>query len=323
MSDYVLNGASVAEAYADRATAQSDLAMMLRGLALLDADAPVLPTFRLPADPWLIPVVREGGDELTLGDLAHSLYATPDRDVAAYFDALSRSMPADAGLDDATIEAVLRLAPDAPAPDHEVCYGSVQAAGFDAMLCAAANFVMASLRRSELWRFDRLGFVANGEIYLFDHVAEPSHAEAIRERRRVAVRASLDARHFWSMKDQAFPNLRFGSDVRNQMERFDAKLLPLLFRRLAELDARARLWREGMNDAFPKGACEIKPETDQTMKRYGADRRFRGYDGVIRTFEHHVWVDHGHRVHLFHHVAERILEIGYVGPHLPTMRHPT
>jgi hypothetical protein len=324
MSDYVLNIASIAEPYTDVSRARADLAALLRGLAILDADSALLPSLRLDTDPWLQPVVRGGSAiQLTLGELAHGFYGTMDHDLASFFDSLSRSVPADAGIDELTINAILRLTPDGPAVGYEQTFASVIAASTHGMICAALKFVLIGFLRSELWRFDAMGFVCDTETFLFDHVAEPSHGEAIRVRRIAAVRDELTPRSFWSLRTRVFPNLLFGVDVEKQIERFNTILLPLLFRRLAELDARCKLWRESADDAFPEGATEISRETAQTMKRYGNDRRFRGHDGHPRTYEDHMWIDRSHRVHLICHSEIKIVEIGYVGPHLPTMRYPT
>lgn len=324
MSDYVLNGASIAEPYHDVIAARNDLAALLRGLALLDADSATLPSLRTNVDPWLQLIVRNDVPaSISLGELVHGFYGTPDHDLAAFFDALNRSVPADAALTDIAVEAILRLSPDAPAQGYEQTFPSVLAAGIDALICAAMNFVLIGLRRCDLWKFDAMGFVSGSAVYLFDHVAEPSHAEAIRARRLADLRDDLTPRSFWSMRARVFPNLLFGLDVENQIEKFSTTLLPLLFKRLAELDERSARWRRSEADRFPDGTTEIRGETSRTMKRYADDRRFRGHDGVMRTFEDHMWIDRSHRVHLIYDRAQKIVEIGYVGRHLPTMEYRT
>jgi hypothetical protein len=324
MSDYVLNGASIAEPYHGLMAARTDLATLLRGLALLDSDSVVLPSLRMNVDPWLQPIVRNDLQaSISLGELAHGFYGTPDHDLAAFFDALNRSVPADAALTDIAIETILRLSTDAPAPGYEQTFPSILAAGIDALICAAMNFILIGLRRSDLWRFDAMGFVSGSDVYLFDHVAEPSHAQAIRARRLAGLRDELTPRSFWSMRARVFPSLLFGLDVKNQIEKFSTTLLPLLFKRLAELDERSTRWRQSEADRFPDGATEISGETARTMNRYADDRRFRGHDGVMRTFEDHMWIDRTHRIHLVRNTIQKTVEIGYVGRHLPTMEYPT
>ena len=177
MSDYVLNSSSLAEVFYEVATARDQLVGLLRGLALLDSDSAVLPSLRLHIDPWLQPLVQQGSAvPMTLGELAHSFYGTADHDLAAFFDSLNRSVPADHALNDECIDAILRLVPNLPAPGYEQTFNSVLAAGTDAIICAAMNFVLVGLLRCDLWRYDGMGFVSASETYVFDHVAEPSHA---------------------------------------------------------------------------------------------------------------------------------------------------
>jgi len=324
MSDYVLNCASVAEPYSEAATARVHLAALLRGLALLDSESDRLSSLRLNIDPWLQPIVQEDcGPPITLGELAHGFYGTADHDLAAFFDDLNRSVPADHALDEVSIDAILRLAPDHPASGYEDTFASVQEAGTDGIICAVMNFTLVGLLRCDLWRFDGMGFVSGSETYVFDHVAEPSHAEAIRGRRITARRSEAGARSLWSGRERLFPNLLFGLDVQNQLDKFSSTLVPLMVKRLAELDERAKMWCESAGAHFPDGSTEIKGETQRTMKRYGKDRNFRGSDGVTKTFEEHVWIDKSHRIHLFRDVNKRGVEIGYVGRHLPTMEYPT
>jgi hypothetical protein len=324
MSDYVLNGASIAEPYYDVTAARTDLTTLLRGLALLDADSAALPSLRMNVDPWLQPIVRNDLEaSISLGELVHGFYGTRDHDLAAFFDALNRSVPADATLTNIAVETILRLSPDAPAPGYEQTFPSVLAAGIDALICAAMNFILIGLRRSDLWRFNAMGFVSGSDVYLFDHVAEPSHAEAIRARRLAGLRDELTPRSFWLMRARVFPSLLFGLDVENQIEKFSTTLLPLLFKRLAELDERSTRWRQSESDRFPDGTTEISGETARTMKRYADDRSFRGHDGVMRTFEDHMWIDRSHRIHLIRNTIQKTVEIGYVGRHLPTMGYPT
>lgn len=324
MSDYVLNGATIAEPYLELVDARTDMANLLRGLALLDVDSVELPSLRMNFDPWLKPILRDNGAaSVSLGELVHGFYGTVDHDLAAFFDALNRSVPADATLTNTAIEVILRLSPDAPVLGYEETFPSVLAAGVDALICAVMNFVLIGLRRSDLWRFDTLGFSSGDDVYILDHVAGPAHAEAIRARRLARLREELKPRSFWGMRSRVFPSLLFGLDVENQLEKFNTTLLPLLFRRLVELDERSSQWRLSETANFPEGNTQINGETARTMKRYADDRRFRGYDGVMRTFEDHMWIDRTHRIHLIRNTIQKTVEVGYVGRHLPTMEYPT
>lgn len=325
MSDYVFNCATLEPVYEDRNIAASHLVQLLQGLALLDAQSEILPTLRLPDDPWMIALVRDpvAGRDLVLGEIADGFYGTINHEHARFFESLNRAIPADHGLGDSTIDSVLGLEPDEPAAGFEATFSSVEAASFDASLCAVTGSVLASLLRDPRWDFDQMGFCALGSAYSFDHVAKSSHAESVNTRQAQHLRDSLTARNFWSSKHLTFPNLLFGLDVPGQLAKFNAKLMPLLFRRLAELNDKARVWRGAATAELPAGPPEVARESKATMDRFTEDRRFRGHDGKMRTFEEHVWVDRTHRIHIFCDAKMKTLEIGYVGHHLPTSTSPT
>lgn len=324
MSEYVLNNACIATPYSDLDQAQRHLAEMLRGVAAFEANGDELPLLRLVRDPWLYPLVRDATDrEYSISEVAQFMYGTSYHDVAAFFDSLARAIPSDAGLDDLTIEAVLRIMPEGPASGLEATYDSVIAAGFDGLLCAVAHLTLISLLSSPLWRHDKMGFMVGGETYSFDHIANSLHGVAISRRNTEALREELAASSFWTLRARAFPHLRFGIDVEAQIRRFSATLFRLMLKRLAELDDRAQRWQASESREFPSGPSEITPETPATMKNYGGERRYRGYDGTTRTFEEHIWIDRGNRIHLICHQESKVLEIGYIGKHLSTMKYST
>ncbi|MGA8497488.1 MAG: hypothetical protein WB764_18520, partial [Xanthobacteraceae bacterium] len=266
MSDYVFNPASITPLYIDRAEAEAHLVSLLQALADLDEGAESLPTFRFHQDPWLIPMVADAAENrrFVLGEIANDLYNTPHHDEAAFFDSLSRAVPAESDLDEAFSDALLRIQPSQPVPGHESTFPSVQLCSFEAVLCAITNSVLASLPHSPRWNFDRMGFIENETSYLFDHVATLAHALAIRQRRTDSIREALNAARFWSLKGQAFPNLSFGLDVQRQVDRFSATILPLLFKRLAALDSKVVQWKTSAAGTYPDGIPEIVPETPQT-----------------------------------------------------------
>jgi hypothetical protein len=324
MSEYVLNNACIAIPYSDLEQAQRHLAEMLRGVAAFEANGDDLPLLRLVRDPWLHPLVRDTADrEYTIGEVAQLMYGTPYHDVAAFFDSLARAIPSDAGLDDLTIEAVLRIVPEGPASGLETTYDSVIAAGFDGLLCAVAHLTLISLLSSPLWRHDKMGFMVGGETFRFDHIANSLHGVAVSRRSAEVLRGDLAASSFWPLRARAFPHLRFGMDVEAQIRRFSSTLFSLMLKRLAELDHRADEWQASESSEFPSGPSKITPETPGTMKNYGGERRYRGYDGITRTFEEHIWIDRGNRIHLIRHRESKVLEIGYIGKHLSTMKYPT
>lgn len=320
----MFNRACAETPFDDSAVALGGVADWLAGLAVLDGDEAELPAFRSDLNPWTIPICEcQVQGPKSLGELAHSLYGTAHHDAASYFDALLKMIPADTGLPDAVAEAVLRLDPKSAVPGLEAAFGPVEAADFDVGMCAASQSILVGLVTAPLWDRDSLHFMAGGSAYTVDHVASSVHAAAVRQRRVEGLRGGLTAKNFGTVRTRAFPNLSFGADVDGQLEKFSATLLPLLFRRLADLDSRTAAWKLSASQDFPEGSPAITPETQETMLRYGADRRFRSSSGTLVTYEEHLWVDGLHRIHIFRDGARKTVEVGYVGPHLPTMRYRT
>jgi hypothetical protein len=92
-----------------------------------------------------------------------------------------------------------------------------------------------------------------------------------------------------------------------------------IVRHLAALSKQAASWREGpFINGYP---FPCSPDSAPTLAQYGASRRIKCPDGQTRTFSWHSKVNVGARRIYFH--AERVgdkVTIGYVGPHLPTVR---
>jgi phage-related protein len=326
MVDVVLNRASLAPLYpADDRCAAADIEAMLRGLACLEEIV-----FRSHADLWTVPLVgsEDGEKTFAFAEIVHSFYGTQERhDVAEFFGELQRMAPADAGLGEEQVDLLLNCQVSGPAPGLEATFPAVQAAGMEAIQCALTDGVLASLCRNVQWQCDQMGFV-DGQIdhpLTFDHVSTAAHGLAVAERRRKQARSRLTARNFGELKEECFPHLRFGQEVEAQIEAFSANLLGLALKRLWELDEFSRQVAAGALglSGMEKKRQGIKPETTETMKSYGEERRFRDSNGALRVFEEHVWVDKLYRIHIFVHEETPIVEVGYMGRHLRTMNNPT
>ena len=324
MTDYLFNSAALETPYQSEGEALEHLTALLTALASLDPEDGPLPSLRMNQDPWVITLIDpQAGHLQSLGEVVNSMYDTARHDLAAFFDSLLRTVPSDSGIDDALIDVVLRLTPKEPALNHEHTFASVEACEIESGLCAVCGFVLISLLREDRWSYDLLGFAVGSEIYLVDHVATLRHAKALTERRLQEVRGEIKPGSFWAFKDKAFPRISFGIDVATQISKLNTVIFPLLLKRLAELDERTAAWQRPAPDPFPPGVTQIKPETDKTMNKYGTARNFRGADGQIHTYEEHLWIDTGHRIHIIRDRTTRSLEVGYIGHHLPTMLHPT
>ncbi|MND74041.1 hypothetical protein D3C80_656270 [compost metagenome] len=319
--DYIFNRASVAEKFPSINLVQSELAALLRAMAAIDAIQSELPVFRLHVDPWALEVLPPGGVQITLGDVATSLYEI-DFDLGDYFSSLQRMTPPDGDFDDIQIEQVLGINVQSPVDGHAACYEKASVAKDDVVLCAIGQDILVGLSRNGYWSTDHLAFRSDDRDFFVDHVATPQHAATVIERLKADNRRSLTARGFWEAKATAFPNLVFGTGVEGDLKKFSAKMLNLLFNRLADLDGRVLRWKN--NGVFPDDAMPpITGESAPTMAQFTNARRFRDETGDIRIFQEHIWIDSLHRIHLLRDVDARVIKIGYVGRHLPTVRHRT
>lgn len=322
MSEYVFNVASNDEQNGGMHAASVLVATLVETLAQLDDQLAGPPRpFKLPQDPWeLLITVNAAGEAVSLGEIINDFYGdSRTRELASYFDALQCYSPAAEYLDDQAIEAILRLEPTGPAAGHEAVYEAICDSGIDAMQCAVMDGTLISLAHAR-WDFDLASVMCgNCQIY-FDHASRPPHVNAIFDRRLNAARADITLRNFEAARHNAFSSLHWGQDVAEQLKQFPSEYLGLAFKRLASLDDIARRWQDtGSAVPDPRG-LELKGESDLTMQNYANLRRFRSSTGEMRTYETHIWIDQGNRIHLFLNNEERTIEVGYVGKHLRTWR---
>jgi len=318
VTEYVFNSASNDGQNGGLHAATSLVANLVETLAELDdrLTGPPRP-LKLPQNPWEFQVaVKATGEGVSLGEIINDFYGAGDtRDLATFFDALLCYAPAADKLDDATIEAILRLEPTGSAPGFEAIYPAICAAGLDAMQCAVTDGTLVSFDQDR-WNFDR-GVVACGaQTVQIDHASRPAHVDSIVQRRQEVARAQVTRRNFEAIRHLAFPSLLWGEEVAGQIQRFPAEYLGLAFTRLAALDDMARRWQETGN--LNLGGLELKGESDLTMQNYSDERRFRSSNGDMRTYETHVWIDRGNRIHLILDNEQRTIDIGYIGTHLRT-----
>ena len=129
-----------------------------------------------------------------------------------------------------------------------------------------------------------------------------------------------DALDFAARKEECFPHLRFGRAAGEQV----GNLPPTLFRqvvlKLTVLDDACRKWRRSATTHYPE-VSDCRPESEPTMQHYGHLRVFPDHEGRNRTYELHVSVGRRYRIHLRIVQQPRVIEIGYVGRHLRTVRH--
>ena len=157
-----------------------------------------------------------------------------------------------------------------------------------------------------------------------DHVLE--HANWIKNRIQTEVQTTIaDGLNLWSRKRELFPNLQFCESVGTQLQELlhgNLMLQPIV-RRLLELERFCKDWQGGPfnHENLP---CIVTPDSAVTLSMYGRERTFLCPDGERRIFTWHVRLTPNAWRLYFHPEEEtRQLIIGYIGPHLPTVRDRT
>lgn len=317
--DYYLNDSSLTPPYKDHEKGIADLITIMNCLAELDILAEgQLPALRTNIEPWMLNFSEVDDNTLTLGEIANSLYETDHHQVAIYFSTLALMTPADINLADEVIDTVLEMDPLEAHPKHADTFPSVKKAQVNCCFCALTSNILVSFPTTKEWDFAQSGFTFRNSSYEFDHISEKVHLKELLVRRHESSVNKLCIRDFWEQKEEVFAHLKFGLDVRKQIVRFNPKFEKLLYTRLLQINTTAKEWQSGeaLQPIFT--ALEVTDESELTMQNYGTERNFHGYDGIIRTFEKHIWIDGSNRIHIFIHNKAKIIEIGYVGKHLST-----
>ena len=125
----------------------------------------------------------------------------------------------------------------------------------------------------------------------------------------------------WRLRNELFPNLLFGMDVEeNLMEQ--ARLLSRIVKCLKRLDCKAQKWKLGGHSPGRWHGVTDESESVKNDPRMREARRFRSRTGERLLFLLHAKIG-DFRVHLREDdEITRVIEIGYIGPHLPTQRFP-
>ena len=195
------------------------------------------------------------------------------------------------------------------------------------VLCAHCSGVAISVIVDPRWDVDELRvyfkeLLPDASIIrvseLVDNLASTKHATIIIERHRRRALDQITSGNFWDLKGTLFPSLRFGLDVREQITSQGGDLFQTLVRRLWDLDAAAARWKIEGGPA-PQWATQVTPESasvmnDPVLRRA---RRFKDATGNRQAFEWHARFGSSRRIHLRFLAHIRVVEIGYIGHHLP------
>lgn len=155
-----------------------------------------------------------------------------------------------------------------------------------------------------------------------DHLARSTHAGPICERHRARhldkiLESNNPVDYLWDKRQEIFPNLIFGKDVKNHL-RTSSNQLQVIVKALEDLEHSAREWKD-RGGAAPHWKRKVTDESDQVKNdpTLSRQRRFRSHDGTPQDFFWHARFGSSGRIHLRFGPERQEIEIGYIGKHLP------
>jgi hypothetical protein len=245
-----------------------------------------------------------------------------DRDLRRYFGSLTAKAPLLAA--DLNMEQLRALAVSEIRIDGEVAEGL----GFAWLMGTLA----VSIRSDVRWDADLLAIRVialndDGEIEEHDsivhHASQPNHANRhapwISDNKRSSITGGED---LWRRRDDLFPHLAFAPDTETQIcplhinEPIFRNVVNMLF----DLESYFATWAAGPFRADRIGR-RITPESDATLLQYRQERTFMCPDGVSIVFSWHGRLTPGEwRLYIHPETRSRRCVVGYIGPHLPTVR---
>ncbi len=194
------------------------------------------------------------------------------------------------------------------------------------LLCFQRNGIAISLATCIQWDKDELELryhelSADGDTLaaqgVVDNLARATHAVKILQRSENALLGSVTFKNFWKQRKAIFPNLQFGLDVEGHLDGFGNHLFPTIFHCLRGLQQSALEWHQH-GSAMPSWRSKVSDEsaTVQQNPKLAGCRDFRDASGQTQAYFWHARFG-DHRIHFRLLDTAKVLEIGYIGPHLP------
>lgn len=145
------------------------------------------------------------------------------------------------------------------------------------------------------------------------------HVDWINNRLRVTV---INGQDLWDRRSELFPSLQFCDDLQDQLQNLSSQhpMLQNVAKRLSRLEEYCKCWMTGRFSPDDVGNCS--PESQATLQQYPTERTFRCPDGEKRLFIWHIKLANGWRIYILPIEPQKIV-IGYIGPHLRTVKYRT
>lgn len=156
------------------------------------------------------------------------------------------------------------------------------------------------------------------------HTSRPEHMQHHKEWFEKKKLASLKASsELWERREEFFPHLVLCGSVEQQLTKHygvQSKYFTQIVERLKQLDKFAGEWTSGgwSDKDLKHYGLNVSGESEQTMQKYGRERRFRLPNGRKESFEKHIKTG-DLRFHFYADEENHRIYVGYIGPHLRTV----
>ncbi|MCG8352730.1 MAG: hypothetical protein MI924_33620, partial [Chloroflexales bacterium] len=132
----------------------------------------------------------------------------------------------------------------------------------------------------------------------------------------------------WEQCSTLYPSLEFCIDVQKQLQKHASQKdqIKTIRLRLLYLEQYSQQWRvSGGSFNNERLSGNASPESQETLQHpeYGPKRRFQCPDGQRRVFSWHLKLFNGWRIHFYPDEERQTIIVGYIGPHLPTVKFHT
>ena len=191
--------------------------------------------------------------------------------------------------------------------------------------------ILASVFSEERWGQPELAIIQrclnpeNGDIDIetkatIPHISTPAHSEPVGRWLQKILRSEItNPEKLWADRSVLFPNIDFCVAVAEQLRQVQMGVFSMVVERLADLDESARCWREQQTPQ-PQYGFWTHPESLATLQRYGYQRKFKLANGTIFQFSLHIRYPGEGRIYFHPDGTQYRIIVGYIGPHLNTMR---
>jgi len=153
------------------------------------------------------------------------------------------------------------------------------------------------------------------------HVSEPDHVAVLVAQIRTQRLDAVDCgTALWICCNEILDRLQFCAGVETQMSSLTMGTggVPLVLRALRELQGACEAWEDGAFDS--RTIPNTTREGEATLQKYGEERTFMKPDGEPELFSWHIKRG-AFRIYFIPNPNDRTCLVGYVGPHLRTVRN--